>query len=127
MEATNSRLYVSGRFWDEVYFDPTHPLTPMGIDGYTLLIKDDLMGLVDFEAPNLVTLFPNPAEDKVTLKTSDNKTIQKVVFRDVFGRIVKHIELQPHTYIDDPQVDISNLASGCYFVEVYTEDNRQLS
>jgi hypothetical protein len=127
MEATNSRLYVSGRFWDEVYFDSTHPLTPLGVDGYTLLIKDDLMGVRNFFVPNLVTLFPNPAKDYVILKTDHNKSIQKVIFRDVFGRIIKKIELQADAYTDNPQVDVSNLSSGCYFVEVFTEDSKPLT
>lgn len=128
LEATNNRLYVSGRFWEEVYFDQTHPLTPMFIDGYTLLIKDDLMGVVDFMAPtNLVTLYPNPAADNVTLVANNNTTIQKVLVRDVSGRVIKDIEFQANSYTSERQIDISNLTSGCYFVEVFTEDSKQLS
>lgn len=125
LEATNSRLYVTGRFWDETYFDPSNPLTPLGIDGFTLVIKDDLMGVQDIYATASIVVYPNPTEGIVTLKLRDSN-IQKVIIRDVYGRNVKQITF-PDTFKNDPQIDISELATGCYIFDVFEKGNKRSS
>lgn len=128
MEATNSRLYIAGRFWEETYFDPTHPLTPSFVDGYTLLIKDNLMDVDEFiVSGNLFTIFPNPVEENVILKANTSVRIKKVMLRDIFGRIIKQFERPTDFYEAEVKLNISDLSSGYYLVEIFTDNSQQLS
>ena len=74
-------------------------------------------GVEEFFVPN-VTIYPNPANDKVYIETEAE--IEEVVVYDVYGRIqnLRNSETQKLRN----SVDVSELNSGIYFVKVKTDN-----
>ncbi len=74
-------------------------------------------GVEDLFVPN-VTIYPNPANDKVYIETEDE--IEEIVVYDVYGRIqnLRNSETQKLSN----SVDVADLNSGIYFVKVKTEN-----
>jgi hypothetical protein len=64
---------------------------------------------------NQLQLFPNPAENSVTIKLT-NKLIQKLVIYDLQGRKVFFQELESSSSL--VQVDLTNFHLGLYIVQV---------
>lgn len=74
---------------------------------------------VQIEENVSLDLYPNPADDHVTLISSEPTV--SVSFIDSRGRLVKNIELnQAH-----PQIDLIGLERGVYYLNVYST-NQQL-
>ena len=74
-------------------------------------------GVEDILVPN-VTIYPNPANDKVYIETEAE--IEEIVVYDVYGRIqnLRNSETQKLRN----SVDVADLNSGIYFVKVKTEN-----
>ena len=69
-----------------------------------------------------VTLYPNPATDKVTIETSEIPTISQVSIMNLDGKELLHQKItEPNTTID-----VSALTSGVYFVRVTGERTVQV-
>ncbi|MEP7265822.1 MAG: T9SS type A sorting domain-containing protein, partial [Bacteroidota bacterium] len=65
------------------------------------------------------TLYPNPANDVVTIEC--RKNISGELILEVFTISGMKIK-EDHFYADDKmQVDISDLLSGMYFIKIYSE------
>lgn len=79
----------------------------------------DPTGSVIIEENVELDLYPNPAQDHITLISSEPTV--SVSFVDSRGRLVKNIELnQSH-----PQIDLFGLERGIYYLNVYST-NQQL-
>lgn len=109
--------------------DPA-PGTPLGVGVYdiTLTAVDDLgnqseyvfeltvnpiLGVEDTSFSSL-SLYPNPASDRVTLSNPNNLDLQEVVIYDLMGRLVTTINL-----IDmgtEKTIDVSLLQSATYMI-----------
>ena len=65
-----------------------------------------------------MTIYPNPANDKVHIETEVE--IKEIVVYDVYGRIqnLRNSETQQLSNT----VDVADLNSGIYFVKVVTEN-----
>ena len=72
-------------------------------------------GINEQYAVELLTVFPNPAGDKVNLNIPANQQIDKIVVTDISGKVVI-------TGMDVRNVDTSSLHSGIYFVTVYSDN-----
>ncbi len=72
--------------------------------------------LQSLPAPNVITLYPNPAEDFIFLKTNSLYPIQKIEVFSITGQIV--INAVNH----NNQLDVSELSPGTYFTRVYSND-----
>jgi len=59
-------------------------------------------------------LFPNPAGNEISMKISDNQTIKEFYVFDSLGRIM-NVQSQSISSSEE-KLDVSNLASGNYFV-----------
>jgi hypothetical protein len=69
---------------------------------------------IDFE--NLITIFPNPASDMLTVETMDVTTVNRITVFDNLGQEVKDVDVQSGTLSNS--VDISNLKPGIYMVKI---------
>jgi len=64
-----------------------------------------------------LSLYPNPAIDKITIKTSSTSTSSHVTIMNLNGqKLITRQITKPKT-----QLDISNLPSGVYFVRITSE------
>jgi hypothetical protein len=83
---------------------------------------EDSLGVNDHElSENNISLFPNPATDKFTIKNNTNINLVSVVIVDIKGSIIQKIDLSNQT--SDKTIEIQNYASGVYFVRINSETN----
>ena len=79
-------------------------------------INDDCVDGVNENALSLFTVYPNPANEILTVRSSDNQKIDRMEIMDASGRVV--ISMNQTT-----QLNVAQLATGCYFVKVTTALN----
>jgi hypothetical protein len=70
-----------------------------------------ITGIETIDISSLITVFPNPAQDKITIQSP--RTIEQLVFYDLSGKMVHQI----HNPMEST-VDISHLAKGVYFLKI---------
>ena len=68
---------------------------------------------------NNYRLYPNPANDFVTIENQKSTSIKKIVMTDIQGKIVLDLKLM--NTVSNYKIDISDKKSGVYYVEVYGE------
>lgn len=75
--------------------------------------------------PAAFNLYPNPADNTVTITSSINLTADKLMITDLLGRRYNNIKLQGNTSGKqfDHTIDISNLPNGVYIVEIHSLNN----
>jgi hypothetical protein len=62
---------------------------------------------------NKISIYPNPANDKITIQNLDENTSNSIEIFDISGPVVINQTIQK-----DNSIDVSNLASGLYIVKV---------
>ena len=76
-----------------------------------------------FNQPFLFSVYPNPANQNIRLKLGQNIEAYYVTINNVVGKTVMML---PQPEIDQP-IDISNLASGTYFIQVMDKNTKSVS
>ena len=78
----------------------------------------ETLGLTDNAFSNNITLFPNPAQGKISI-VQDNMqaSINQVIIYDLSGKEVKSIEIQ-NVAVPQIDIDVNDLINGVYFVKV---------
>lgn len=81
-----------------------------------------------FEAPTVLgvegqqtleaslSLYPNPAKNQVTLTYTGSQILKSATIIDVNGKVVHQLDLS--AFYQSKQIDLSELASGIYFIQV---------
>jgi len=89
-------------------------------DSVTVIITiiDTILNITDQETTSF-TMYPNPANTKVTIDVGDHISLRKIEIYDIIGKLIidKTLEQSTQTY----SVDISDLPSSVYFVSVIDE------
>ena len=86
-----------------------------GNRGYVIDAPMTTLGVNDFELEKIV-FYPNPASDFFNIQSQQE--IKTITIFDATGKRVANFENQKE------KVDISNLKSGIYFVEIVTSENK---
>lgn len=76
------------------------------------------LGLEENPFATAITLYPNPAKNTLQLNTQD-KTINQVNIYTITGSRVMQLDMDTVS----PSVDVSSLASGVYYVQLYSGKN----
>ncbi|MCB0795435.1 MAG: VCBS repeat-containing protein [Flavobacteriales bacterium] len=84
------------------------------INGTLEIIESVDTDVADLVAPPSLSVHPNPADDRLVVNGSGIASGNEVRIIDLDGRVVSTRRIQ------DGQVDISSLAGGTYFIEVFT-------
>lgn len=79
------------------------------------------LGLNETNKVNGLTIYPNPAKDKLTIQSKAE--MQSIRLFDLAGRLI--LELN-HTNTTKRQLDIDQLSSGVYFMEVRTANHEEV-
>ncbi len=66
---------------------------------------------------NEITLFPNPANDIISISNVNNLLINKIIISDITGKNI--IEINEKAF---DKINISNLNKGLYFISFYQEN-----
>lgn len=96
-----------------IYFDNNPAI-------FTNIFETLFVNALSSESHNLqdFAIYPNPANDMVTIHNKDNAIISKVTLTDILGK-----NIMTSTYNStEVSMDISDLNSGIYFVEIYSND-----
>lgn len=89
-----------------------------GDQDYWIIKHAASLGLEDNPFVTAITLYPNPAKNTLQLHTHD-KTINQVNIYTMTGSKVLQLDVDTVS----PCVDVSSLASGVYFVQLYSGKN----
>ena len=84
------------------------------------LTVDEILSRPDFDNINSIMIFPNPADDIVTIKNDNLIPLNNAVLYDMRGRVIKTIELSNTSQTNS--LDVSNLASDTYFLIINGEN-----
>ncbi|QIE59017.1 HYR domain-containing protein [Rasiella rasia] len=84
------------------------------------LTVESILGVNDNNLDAGITMYPNPAQGQVTIANSSNILLEKATMYDVNGKLVNTTNLSDMQ--GEITIDISNLASGVYIVQIEGED-----
>lgn len=73
---------------------------------------------VDDAAQQVVSIFPNPTTDVLNISLLDNTKATNAIVTDLTGKIIKTFKLNSDL---QQTVDVSDVATGLYLLNVYTE------
>ncbi len=96
-------------------------LEEVDLDGHSYLISQ----VVDIEhvsTGNEVTVFPNPTDKLVHVNFYADKESRGVIqVKDLNGRMLKEISFTSNTGLNSIEVDLDEIASGLYVVQVFNQ------
>ena len=101
------------------YNNLTNPTLVYGQTQFYKLSLDKTLGTTNFDLSNL-KYYPNPVESILTLNYANLITVIQVY--NTAGQSV--LKTFPNT--KDPQIDISYLTKGIYYVEVLSDEKREI-
>jgi len=78
------------------------------------LLQNDTFDL----ATTNFSVFPNPANDFVTISNADNISVNAISITDLNGRVVKQ---NTYSNVTNVQVNVSDLASGVYMMSISSD------
>ncbi|NJM80892.1 MAG: T9SS type A sorting domain-containing protein [Flavobacterium sp.] len=91
---------------------------PVFIDSYVPIGNEPCnLGIDDHENQNEIILYPNPAENILTIETVNS--IDKITVFDILGN-----KIMPKR-VSNSSIDVSSLANGIYFLEI-SSNNRNI-
>jgi hypothetical protein len=108
-------------------FEGTHDITITAMDDegnesdhVFVLIVEPALGVDDTEiALSTLTMYPNPASDKVILSNPQNIQLKDVKVFDLTGRLVQKVDLSKG--LIETIIDVSQLQSASYMFVISTE------
>jgi len=111
---TKSNLVVGDSFSNQanIYFDYNFPIIT---NNATTNIA--ALAATDFAFSDYFTLYPNPAGEKLNIKTSKDIKIASLSFYDVSGRLIQSIS-NPEMFSG---IDVSSLNTGNYFIKINSD------
>ena len=77
------------------------------------------LGVEDANLSSL-TLYPNPASDRITLSNPNGLQLDKAAIYDLQGRLIQHIDLTD--MLSEKTIDVSSLQSAAYMFVISSEN-----
>jgi hypothetical protein len=109
---TKPTLVVGDSFSNNasIYFDYNPPIVT---NTFTSIFQE--LGIQDFEFSDYFSLFPNPTEDVLHIKSTTTVFINSVSIYNTLGQLIQVVTNPTNT------IDISTLKSGNYFIRLTTD------
>ncbi|MBA2611613.1 MAG: DUF3494 domain-containing protein [Bacteroidetes bacterium] len=95
--------------------------TAVTLDGNSIN-NNSTLGLADLYLENGITMYPNPAQNNVTIKNSNSIKLDQLAIFDVYGRLIHSIDLRDMQ--QEKIIDVSNLSSGVYMLQIQGDGAR---
>ncbi len=86
-----------------------------GIATLTVKVSDSPTGISSNDMTNVITLAPNPADNQLTIRSTEQLQKASIRLMNISGKMVQQEENLNGT---DFTVNVSTLSAGIYFVEV---------
>ena len=80
-----------------------------------------ILGTDDNELNNAIALYPNPANEQVTISNSSNIALETAMIYDLNGKLVSQINLQDMQ--SEKVIDVASFATGVYMVYITGEQS----
>jgi PKD repeat protein len=136
---TNSSATYDSSLWDfgdgttSTASNPTHNYASSGFYTISLttvkcgksntitktIVIDSVLNANDFGLKNNIKIYPNPANDALTLTLNKNYSTVSVVLFDVLGTAVMKKDVENASNLN---LDITNLNTGTYLLKVIADD-----
>ncbi len=120
-DVASHTFFNSSSIWVPSIIPGTVMMRP--VFGKALNESDVNVGIEGEKTPiqDLVTLYPNPANDRISFDIGGDYSLQWVRIFDFSGRMVEEKHLQNHS------MDIRTLPNGLYLVKTYDSDLQEMS
>ena len=113
---TDNKIFLGGNSRSDISGDKTE--NSIGENDYWVLKLDDLLGTTEHLLATGIALYPNPAKNTLQLNTQD-QTIDQINIYTMTGSKVLQLEVGTVS----PTIDVSSLATGVYYVQLYSGKN----
>lgn len=113
---SENKIFLGGNSRSDISGDKTE--NSIGENDYWVLKLDDLLGTTEHLLATGIALYPNPAKNTLQLNTQD-QTIDQINIYTMTGSKVLQLEVGTVS----PTVDVSSLATGVYYVQLYSGKN----
>ena len=102
--------------WNVYPYFPSGNIIISDIDnGFFVIKKSGTLSLQNQNIKKSFSLYPNPASDKITLKSLNNKGINSIKIYSLVGQKIAEINTLNSTQYD---LNISDLKEGVYFIKI---------
>jgi hypothetical protein len=98
-----------------IYFDYNHPIVTN-----TATTTLSLLQTKDFEFPDYISIYPNPADDVLKIETKNDIEISSANIYSTSGQLILTIPNMRHI----KSIDVSALTTGDYFLSVVTDKGK---
>ena len=83
------------------------------------LTVESVLGVNDNELSTAIAMYPNPADNQVTISNRSNIALQNAVIYDINGKLINQYDLR--NMQGEQVIDVSALASGVYVVQITSD------
>lgn len=84
--------------------------------------NNSTLGLADLSLENGITMYPNPAQNNVTIKNSNNVKLDQLAIYDIYGRLINTIDLRDMQ--QEKIINVSDLTPGIYMLHLQSNGAR---
>ncbi len=98
-------------------------------DGYDLyaqtsfvVVEEAPTGIKPHQSADRLTLFPNPSDGRVTVRSADGERIQRITLYNLTGKVV--FDQKQSGLTSEKILDLTSLNKGIYFIEVLTGESK---
>jgi len=117
--AMHKKQLITGAPWEDHDANGENEIDRAG-SAYIFENPEILGGFTDNSLEDTFTVYPVPAKDYITIATTSG-TISKIKLINQLGKLIKEETI---TAAREYNLDVSSIAQGIYFVNVYTQDGR---
>jgi hypothetical protein len=107
-------IIVTGWFYNIITFSPTTLIGNGQYDFFLAKLNASVNEIDDISHKNQFTIFPNPAVDKICIKTNDEDIGKMYTVYDALGKEVKKGKIESEITI----FNLSNLIEGIYLIGI---------
>jgi len=75
------------------------------------------VGIDELTLENGIAIYPNPAQNNVSIKNSKSSKLDQLAIYDVYGRLMNTIDLSDMQ--QEKIINVSNLSSGVYMLQIH--------
>ena len=89
------------------------------------MLADIVLGVSSVANTEGINLFPNPTNDRLYIRSDKSvSSLVSIDITDVSGRVINHLALNTLVANNTETIDVSNIASGVYFVKIKTANSQ---
>ena len=85
------------------------------------LTVEEVLGVKDVNLNNQISIYPNPADEKVNITNTSGQIIDKIVVTDMSGKLIQEVKIQ--NSFKENNFNIRHYPSGTYILQIVSGKN----